>query len=318
MATQKDVKIGIVIPCYNEQEVIRFTVTTVMKLMDNFVSEGVISQDSFIGLVDDRSADKTWEEIRSLTLGDNRVKAIRLSSNRGHQHALLAGLLEFNQMADCLITIDADLQDDIEVIGEMIEKFKQGNQIVFGVRKNRDSDSFIKRGVANTFYRILCSFNEKIIFNHADFRLTSKRVIEEFSNYSEVNIFLRGLFSSIGFDTAIVYYNRKMRNAGVSKYKVGKMLSLAFDGITSFSIVPLRIITITGFLVFIICIMLLIYAVVGYFQQKAIPGWFSTVLPYYFLGGIQILCIGIIGEYLGKIYKEVKRRPRYIIDERIG
>lgn len=318
MTTPKAVKIGIVIPCYNEQEAIRLTVTAVLKLMDSFVSEGVIVKDSFIGLVDDRSTDKTWEEIRSLTLVDNRLNAVRLSSNRGHQHALLAGLLEFNQKADCLITIDADLQDDIEVIGEMIEKFRQGNQIVFGVRKSRDNDSFIKRGVANTYYRLLCSFNEKIIFNHADFRLTSKRVIEELRKYPEVNIFLRGLFSSIGFDTAIVYYNRKIRKAGVSKYTVGKMLSLAFDGITSFSTVPLRIITIIGFLVFIICVMLMIYAIIGYFDQKVIPGWFSTVLPYYFLGGIQILCIGIIGEYLGKIYKEVKRRPRYIIDERIG
>lgn len=317
MATQKAVKIGIVIPCYNEQEVIRITATTVLKLLDSFIREGIVEPDSFIGLVDDRSTDKTWDEIRLLTLGDNRVRAIRLSANRGHQHALLAGLLEFNQKADCLISIDADLQDDIEVIRDMIEKFKQGNQIVFGVRKSRGSDSLIKRNMANIFYRMLCSFNEKIIFNHADFRLTSKRVIEEFRNFPEVNIFLRGLFSSIGFDTAIVYYNRKMRNAGVSKYTVGKMLSLSFDGITSFSTVPLRIITITGFVVFVACVMLMIYAIIGYFHQKAIPGWFSTVLPYYFLGGIQILCIGIIGEYLGKIYKEVKRRPRYIIDERL-
>jgi polyisoprenyl-phosphate glycosyltransferase len=248
---------------------------------------------------------------------NNQIKAIRLSANRGHQFALLAGLLEFNSQADCLVSIDADLQDDMNVIGEMVKRFQDGNEIVYGVRKGRNVDSFFKRTSALAFYNVLKVFNKGVIFNHADFRLTSQRVISEFSNYSEVNLYLRGMFPLMGFNTAIVYYDRKKRMAGKTKYPVTKMVSLALDGITSFSIVPLRFITVIGFLVFFICVLLMIYSLAAYFNNKTIPGWFSTVLPFYFLGGIQILCIGIIGEYLGKIYKEVKRRPRYLVDERL-
>jgi glycosyltransferase involved in cell wall biosynthesis len=248
---------------------------------------------------------------------DHHIRAIRLSANRGHQYALLAGLTEFGKLADCLISIDADLQDDITVIGEMVRKFQQGNQIVYGVRKNRQSDGFFKKTTALGFYKILRIFSREVIFNHADFRLTSRRIIEEFENFTEVNLYLRGLFPLMGFETAIVYYDRKKRTAGTTKYPLRKMISLALDGITSFSIVPLRMITFIGFLVFIICVFLMGYAFLAYINHKTIPGWFSTVLPFYFLGGIQILCIGIIGEYLGKIYKEVKRRPRYIVDERL-
>jgi glycosyltransferase involved in cell wall biosynthesis len=310
-------RVGIIVPCYNEQEVIETTVRNLLKLMDGYVSEGMIAPGSFIGLVDDRSSDATWEIIRKSANENDRIKAIRLSSNRGHQYALLAGLMEFKSMADCLISIDADLQDDMMVIGEMITRFTEGNEIVYGVRKDRHNDSMFKRFSAQGFYKILKVFNKQAIFNHADFRLTSRKVLEEFENFTEVNLYLRGIFPSMGFNTAIVYYNRKKRMAGTTKYPFKKMVSLALDGITSFSIVPLRMITMIGFIVFLACVVLIIYALIGYFHNRTVPGWFSTVLPFYFLGGIQILCIGIIGEYLGKIYKEVKRRPRYIIDERI-
>jgi len=310
-------RVGIVVPCYNEQEVIESTVSGLLGLLEGYSAENLITSDSFIGLVDDRSRDTTWEIIKKLAAGNARVKAIRLSSNRGHQYALLAGLMEFNNMADCLISIDADLQDDMTVIGEMIRKFRDGNHMVYGVRKKRKNDSVFKRFSAQSFYRLLKIFNKEAIFNHADFRLTSRKVLEEFRNFTEVNLYLRGLFPSMGFNTAIVYYDRKKRMAGSTKYPFRRMVSLALDGITSFSTVPLRMITMIGFLVFLICVILIIYALIGFFHNKTVPGWFSTVLPFYFLGGIQILCIGIIGEYLGKIYKEVKRRKRYIIDERI-
>jgi len=310
--------IGIIVPCYNEQEVVESTISSLLGLIKIYTVEGLISKESFIGLVDDRSNDDTWQILIKLVHNNSRVKAIRLSANKGHQMALLAGLMEFNNFADCLISIDADLQDDITVIGDMIKKFKQGNEIVYGVRKNRKSDSVFKRYTAQSFYKILKIFNKEAIFNHADFRLTSKKILNEFRNFTEVNLYLRGLFPLMGYNTAIIFYDRRKRMAGKTKYPFRKMFSLALDGITSFSIVPLRIITIMGFLVFLICVILMIYALVAYIQHKTIPGWFSTVLPFYFLGGIQILCIGIIGEYLGKIYKEVKRRPRYIVDERIG
>lgn len=311
------IRIGFVIPCYNEQELIESTLSRLTGLLEEFTAIGLAGKDSFIGVVDDRSKDETWEIIKKQSDKNNRIKAIRLSSNRGHQYALLAGLMEFGLMADCLISIDADLQDDLFVIPEMIKKFNEGNHIVYGVRKNRTNDSAFKKYTAQAFYRLLKIFNKEAILNHADFRLTSQKVLNEFRNFNEVNLYLRGIFPYMGFDTAIVYYDRKKRLAGKTKYPLRKMISLALDGITSFSIVPLRMITIIGFLVFLICVILIIYALIGFLNHKTVPGWFSTVLPFYFLGGIQILCIGIIGEYLGKIYKEVKRRPRYIVDERI-
>ncbi|HLO58373.1 MAG TPA: glycosyltransferase family 2 protein [Bacteroidales bacterium] len=310
-------KVGIIVPCYNDQEVVETTVKTLLELLETYTKEDLVSADSFLGLVDDRSNDSTWDMIKELARMHSQIKAIRLSANRGHQYALVAGLLEFNSQADCLVSIDADLQDDVQVIGEMIKRFQDGNEIVYGVRKSRYSDSVFKRVSALTFHRILKVFNKEAILNHSDFRLISQRVLDEFSNYTEVNLYLRGLFPSMGFSTAIVYYDRKRRMTGKTKYPVTKMLSLALDGIASFSVVPLRFITIIGFLVFFICVLLMIYALAAFINNKTIPGWFSTVLPFYFLGGVQILCIGIIGEYLGKIYKEVKRRPRYLVDERL-
>jgi glycosyltransferase involved in cell wall biosynthesis len=309
--------LGIVIPCYNEEELIGSSMEKLLGVLKGFIEKGLVSEKSFIGVVDDRSRDKTWEIIRQFSGNNKNIRAIRLSSNRGHQYALLAGLTEFCADADCLVSIDADLQDDVGVMAEMILKFKQGNDIIYGVRKNRPGDSSFKKTTALAFYRFLRAFGAEVIFNHADYRLTSRRVNEELKNFRESNLYLRGIFPLLGFNTAMVYYDRTERLAGVTKYPLKKMISLALDGITSFSTVPLRIITFIGFLVFIICLFLMVYVLVGYFQGKTIAGWVSTVLPAYFLGGIQILCIGVLGEYLGKIYKEVKQRPRFIVDERL-
>ena len=310
-----DLKLGIIIPCFNEQEVIVSSIRKVTALLQSCIAAGTIAPDSFIGLVDDRSTDGTWEIIKQESTQNKNILGIRLSANRGHQNALFAGLMEFNKHADCIISLDADLQDDIYVIPEMIEKFRQGSEIVYGVRNKRNSDTGFKRVSAKGFYRLMSMFGTKLVKDHADFRLTSHRVLDELKNFGEVNLFLRGMFPLMGFNTSVVYYERGQRTAGESKYPLRKMISLALDGITSYSIVPLRIITVLGFMVFFICVALMIYAVLSYLTHKTIAGWFSTVLPFYFLGGIQILCLGIIGEYMGKIYKEVKRRPRYIIDE---
>ena len=311
--------LGIVVPCYNEEEVIGKSLGILIQFLKQNIEQKAISPKSFIGIVDDRSKDKSWDIIKAYAAKTDSIHAIRFSSNRGHQFAILAGLQEFNHMADCLVTIDADLQDDIGVIQTMIKKFREGNEIVYGVRTARTKDSFFKRFTSSGFYKLLRGgLGVNIIFNHADFRLTSKRVNEELKNFREVNLFLRGVFPLMGFNTAVVPYERLERTAGRTKYTFGKMMSLAFDGITSFSTVPLQIIIVIAFIVFIICVILIIYAIVSYMSGNVIPGWFSTVLPFYFLGGVQILCIGILGEYLGKIYKEVKNRPRFIIDESIG
>jgi polyisoprenyl-phosphate glycosyltransferase len=309
--------LGIVVPCYNEEEVIVSSMEKLLGVLQSYIEKGLVSERSFIGIVDDRSRDRTWEIIRQFAVNKKNIKAIRLSSNRGHQFALLAGLTDFCAEADCLVSIDADLQDDVGVMAEMVTKFEQGNDIIYGVRKNRPADSPFKKITALAFYRFLRAFGADVVYNHADYRLTSRRVNEELKNFSETNLYLRGIFPLLGFNTAMVYYDRKERMAGVTKYPFKKMVSLALEGITSFSTVPLRIITFTGFLVFIICLFLMGYVLLAYIQGKTIAGWVSTVLPFYFLGGIQILCIGVLGEYLGKIYKEVKRRPRFIIDERL-
>jgi glycosyltransferase involved in cell wall biosynthesis len=307
--------LGIIIPCYNEEEVIVSSLEILLGVLRGYIEKGIVSEMSFIGIVDDRSRDRTWEILRQIVVNNKNIKAIRLSSNRGHQYALLAGLTYYCADADCLISMDADLQDDVSVMEEMISKFKQGNDIIYGVRKNRPGDSPFKKTTALAFYRFLRAFGAEVVYNHGDYRLTSRRVNEELKNFNESNLYLRGIFPLLGFNTALVYYDRKERMAGVTKYPFRKMVSLALEGITSFSTVPLRIITFTGFLVFIICLFLMGYVLIAYIQGKTIAGWVSTVLPFYFLGGIQILCIGVLGEYLGKIYKEVKRRPRFIIDE---
>jgi polyisoprenyl-phosphate glycosyltransferase len=307
--------IGFVVPCYNEESTLVETNFQLNQYINDLINQSLISNKSFIAYVDDGSTDKTYELISNFNLSDKNIRLIKLSKNFGHQNAILAGLISFHTEADALITLDADLQDDISVIKEMILKFIQGNQIVYGVRKNRTSDTFIKKTTAIYFYKLMKIMGVNIIYNHADFRLSSQRVIMELLKYEEANLFLRGIFPALGFSTSIVYYDRKDRFAGKTKYPFFKMLSFAWEGITSFSIQPLRIITFIGVIIFLISLLLSSYVIIGYFNHNVVPGWASIALPIYFIGGIQLLSIGIVGEYIGKIYKEVKRRPRFIIEK---
>ncbi|MCL4161651.1 UNVERIFIED_CONTAM: hypothetical protein GTU68_066534, partial [Idotea baltica] len=272
---------------------------------------------SILILVDDGSSDNTWKLIENEAKNNNSVKGLKLSKNFGHQNALLAGLFNYNVYTDALISIDADLQDDISVIGDMILKFNNGIDTVYGVRNERISDTIFKRISAQLFYKLMLLMKVNIIYNHADFRLCSKRVIDSLKGFKETNLFLRGIIPSIGYKSDIVYYNRLIRTAGTSKYPLGKMLSFAWNGITSFSSFPLKLVSTIGFLIFICCIIMLIYALYALFRGNTVPGWLSTVLPMYFLGGIQLFCFGIVGEYVSKIYAEVKQRPRFIIEKKI-
>ena len=309
--------IGIISPCYNEEEVLNESIEELHNLILDLVNSDLISDKSFIAFVDDGSKDNTWEIIESKVSQNSCVKGLKLAGNVGHQNALLAGLLTFNEDADALISIDADLQDDIKIIGQMIEKFKSGKDIIYGVRKERAKDTFFKRNTAMLFYFLMKKMKSNIIPNHADFRLCSKRVINSLYNFREVNLFLRGIIPSIGFTNDIIYYDRLERNAGESKFPFRKMFSFAWNGITSFSTFPLKLVTAIGFVIFFICLIMSGYAIVAIYTGDTVPGWLSTVLPMYFLGGIQLFSIGVIGEYIGKIYSEVKQRPRYIIDKRI-
>lgn len=309
--------LGIVVPCFNEHEILSHTQKELVHFLRDSIKEGLISPQSFIGFVDDGSRDTTWSLIEQFQKEESSIRAIKLGRNYGHQRALLAGLKTFNQYADVLVSIDADLQDDVRAIVSMVNKYTEGNDIVYGVREKRDSDTWFKKNSALAFYTFMRMLGVDIVYNHADFRLTSKRVIQELDLYTEENIFLRGIFPSLGFKSSTVYYTRLSRTAGQSKYPLRKMLSFAWDGITSFSVQPLRIVTIMGFLIFAVSIILSVYVVLSRYFLQVVHGWASIVLPIYFLGGIQLLAIGIIGEYLGKIYKEVKRRPRYFIEKEI-
>jgi len=309
-------RLGIVVPCFNEEEVLPETARRLTELLQTMMSAGQVAAGSQVVFVDDGSRDQTWTLIEQLASTDARVGGIKLSRNRGHQNALLAGLYTCD--ADVLLSVDADLQDDIQVIPEMIQAYARGAQIVYGVRNDRSSDGFFKRASAQGFYRILNALGAESVYNHADFRLLSRRAVEALKSFREVNLFLRGMVPLIGFKSAIVYYTRTERFAGESKYPLGKMIALALDAVTSFSVAPLRFITGIGFLVFLLSVMMGVWTLwVKLFTSHAVPGWASTLLPVYFLGGIQILCIGIIGEYLGKVYQETKGRPRYIIEKHV-
>lgn len=316
MQTIKPV-IGIVSPCYNEELVLENTSEKLDALFESLVSQGLISPQSFIAFIDDGSKDKTWSIISDIASRKPRVKGLKLAANAGHQKALLAGLMVFKDNADALISIDADLQDDISVVGEMIAKFSSGIDVVYGVRKERDADTWFKRNTAQFFYKLMKAVRVNIVYNHADYRLQSRRALDALAGFNEVNLFLRGIIPSIGFSQDIVYYDRLDRLAGDSKYPLRKMLSFAWNGITSFSTFPLKFVTITGFVIFVGCLVMSGYALYAMYFLSTVPGWVSTVLPMYFLGGIQLFCVGILGEYIGKIYSEVKQRPRYIIDKRI-
>lgn len=278
------------------------------------IRDGKIAAGSAIYLVDDGSRDRTWELIEQLARSDPHVIGVKLSRNRGHQNALLAGL--FTAEGDAIVSIDADLQDDVGAIKEMVDRFRAGTEIVYAVRRQRDSDARFKRLTANLFYRLIRALGADSIHNHADYRLMSRRAIECLKQYREVNLYLRGIVPLLGFRSEIVYYNRAPRYAGVSKYPLRKMVALALEAVTSFSIVPLRFITFVGFAVFAGAMMVTFWAIwVRLFTDEAVPGWASVVLPMYFLGGIQIFCIGMLGEYLGKTYAEVKGRPRFLIEK---
>ena len=312
------IKLYLAIPCYNEEAVLRDSAAKLLRKYETMMTEHKITFDSRIVFIDDGSRDRTWQIIEELH-GENPVfQGIKLTRNRGHQNALLCGLMTLKDKADAVISIDADLQDDIEVFDEMVTKFEEGCDVVYGVRSKRETDTFFKRFTAEAFYKILNRMGAKVIFNHADFRLMSRRALEAFSLYKETNIFLRGMVPLIGYRSDIVTYERSERLAGESKYPLKKMLALAWEGITSLSIQPIRIITWAGLIIFLISLVMIIYSLISYFVGAAVSGWASTLCSIWALGGLQLLAIGIIGEYIGKIYLEAKRRPRYIVETYLG
>ncbi|MDL2346074.1 glycosyltransferase family 2 protein [Campylobacter hyointestinalis] len=313
-------KLAIILPCYNEQEVLPITIKILTDYLKTLINRDIISNDSFICFVDDGSKDDTWNIIEKYReqSGGGWLKGIKLSSNCGHQNALLAGLFSNINKADIYISMDADLQDDMSAIERMIYSYSNGSEIVYGVRKSREVDTLFKRKTAELFYDIQLKLGINIVKNHADFRLISNNVLKHLREFSEVNLYLRAMFPIIGFKSDIVYYSRKERLAGISKYPLKKMISFAWDGITSFSVFPLKLITIIGGFIFCISIAMVLYILyLKLFTVQTIPGWASITMPIYFIGGIQLLSIGIIGEYLGKVYKETKKRPRFIIEKEI-
>lgn len=310
----KNTVLYVVIPCYNEEEVLPETTKRLVEKLNNLILEEKISSYSKILYVDDGSKDKTWEMISEYHQNNNMISGLKISRNRGHQNALLAGLMTAKEHCDCAISIDADLQDDINVIDSFIENYDSGCDIVYGVRSDRETDTAFKRKTATVFYKLMKSLGSDVIYNHADCRLMSKRALQGLSEFKEVNLYLRGIVPMIGYKYSIVEYKRDKRFAGESKYPLKKMLALAFDGITSFSVKPIRLISFLGFSICIFALIALIYSFVSKLTGNAVAGWASIMFSVILLGGIQLLCIGIIGEYIGKIYMEVKARPRYIKD----
>lgn len=306
----------IVIPCYNEQEVLPVTAPMFLQKINDLYIDGKISEHSRILFVNDGSKDNTWDIITQLSQIDENYCGISLSRNRGHQNALLAGLMEAKGKCDISISVDCDGQDDIDAIDKMVDEYLSGSEIVYGVRSDRKTDTAFKRGTAQFFYKMMRSMGVDMVYNHADYRLMSKRAIESLSQFKEVNLFLRGLVPMVGFKYSCVEYSRKERLAGKSKYPLKKMLSFAIDGITSLSVKPIRLITALGFIVSALSIIGIIWSVVSAFMNITVAGWASTVSIICFLGGAQLLSLGVIGEYIGKIYLEVKGRPRYIIDKK--
>lgn len=309
-------RLAIVVPCYNEEEMLKISSEALRGVLNDLVSKGKISADSFVMFVNDGSKDCTWKLIEQEHQAyPKQVFGVNLAGNVGHQFALTAGLITAKDMSDVTVSIDADLQDDITVIEEMIDKFHEGSDIVYGVRKERKTDTFFKRTTAQGFYRVMELMGVKTIYNHADFRLMSRRAVEQFSKYKETNLFLRGMVPLIGYQTDCVYYDRKERVAGESKYPLKKMLALAFNGISSFSVKPITMILGLGGAIICVCVLAAIYALISYFTGHVVPGWTSLILSIWFLGGIQLLAIGLVGQYIGKIYIEVKQRPRYNIEK---
>ncbi len=309
-------RLAIVVPCYNEEEVLKIASAALREVLNDLVGKGKIGADSFILFVNDGSKDRTWELIEEEHgAHPKQVFGVKLAGNVGHQFALTAGLITAKDMSDVTVSIDADLQDDVTVIEEMIDKFHAGNDIVYGVRRERRTDTFFKRTTAQGFYKVMEMMGVKTVYNHADFRLMSRRAVEQFSLYKETNLFLRGMMPLIGYQTDCVYYDRKERVAGESKYPLKKMLALAFNGISSFSVKPISMILGLGLVIVIFCVLAAIYALISYFTGHVEPGWTSLILSIWFLGGVQLLSVGLVGQYIGKIYIEVKQRPRYNIEK---
>ncbi len=309
-------KLAIVVPCYNEEETLEIASRTLREVLEDLIGKGKISGDSFVLFVNDGSRDRTWELIEEEHgKYPSRVLGVKLAGNVGHQLALTAGLLTAMDLCDVTVSIDADLQDDVAVIEEMIDKYHGGCDIVYGVRKKRNTDTFFKRTTAQCFYRLMKMMGIRTVYNHADFRLMSQRAVREFSRYRESNLYLRGVMPLLGYQSDCVYYDRKERVAGESKYPFNKMVALAFDGISSFSIKPISLILGMGVIIISISFLAGIYALVSYFSGHVVPGWTSLILSIWFLGGIQLLAIGLVGQYIGKIYIEVKGRPRYNIEK---
>ncbi len=308
----------IVIPCYNEEKVLPITSSMFLDKITELVQKDKISDDSRVLFVNDGSKDRTWEIIKELSEQNEHYKGICQSRNRGHQNAVLAGLMEAKDVCDITISIDCDGQDDINAMNDMVDAYLDGCEIVYGVRSRRDTDTFFKRFTAEGFYKVLNWMGAEVVFNHADYRLVSSRVLQEFANYKEVNLFLRGMFPLVGFKSTSVYYERHERIAGESHYPLTKMLALAFDGITSLSVKPLHMITGLGCGIALLSFIGVIWSVIVALTGHAVTGWASMTSIICFIGGVQLICLGVLGEYIGKIYMEVKHRPRYIISERTG
>ena len=311
-------KLCILVPCYNEQEVITETTNQLCSLLNNLKAANLIALDSKIMFINDGSNDNTWDMLERIQIQNSDVSCIKLSKNVGHQNALYAGMMLAKDSFDMIISIDADLQDDLSVIEKFIQSYQMGSEIVYGVRKERQTDTFMKRTTAIIFYKLMQKLGVDIVYNHADYRLMSKKSLEALSLFTETNLFLRGIIPQLGFKIDTIYYNRQERFAGTSKYNLGKMFALAWNGITSFSIRPIRFISSLGFIVTLIGILYMIYILSQETMGNTVSGWASLITSVWILGGIQIFSIGIIGEYIGKIYIETKRRPKYIIDKILG
>ncbi len=305
----------LVIPCYNEEEVLPETSKRLTAKLGAMIEMGFISQDSKIVFVNDGSKDRTWQIIRQYHEENPMIQGINLSRNKGHQNALLAGLMTVKEYCDMAISMDADLQDDVDAIDQFVEKYYEGCEVVYGVRSERKTDSFFKRASAQSFYKLMLHMGVEIVYNHADYRLMSRRALDEMEGFKEVNLFLRGIVPLIGFQSGVVTYERHERFAGESKYPLKKMLNFAFDGITSFSVKPIRMVTTLGIIIFAISILMLIYFLITWCIGWTVPGWTSIVVSVWAIGGLQLLAIGIIGEYIGKIYMETKARPKFIVQE---
>ncbi len=304
-----------VIPCYNEEEVLEETVKRLTAKFDAMQAQGLANEKSRMLLVNDGSKDRTWEIITRLHKENHYVEGVKLAHNRGHQNALLCGLMTAMPLCDCAISLDADLQDDVDALDKFVQKYLEGCDVVYGVRNKRDTDTWFKRTTAEGYYKVLRLLGVDVVFNHADYRLMSRRALEGLAEYKEVNLFLRGMVPLIGYKSDYVYYDRHERFAGESKYPLKKMIALALDGISSFSVKPLKLISNFGVIVSILSVFGLLYALISYFAGWAVSGWTAIVCSIWLLGGLQMLCLGVVGGYVGKIYSEVKARPRYRVEE---